>query len=49
MCISALDRATTTTLLERVAEELARVLRERAREEREAAQYAEFAENELSL
>jgi len=49
VCISALDRSTTTTLLERVSEELARVLRERAREEREAAQYAEFAENELSL
>jgi GTPase len=49
VCISALDRSTTTALLERVSEELARVLSERAREEREAAQYAEFAENELSL
>jgi len=49
VCISALDRATTTTLLDRVSEELARVKAERAREAREAAQYAEFAENELSL
>ena len=49
VCISALDRSTTATLLDRISEELARVLRERAREEREAAQYAEFAENELVL
>ena len=49
VCISALERETTTVLLERVSEELAKVLSERAREEREAAQYAEFAENELSL
>jgi len=49
VCISALDRSTTTTLLERISEELARAIAQRAREEREAAQYAEFAENELSL
>jgi GTP-binding protein HflX len=49
VCISALDRGTTTALLERVAEELAKARVERERLEREAAQYAEFAENELSL
>jgi len=49
VCISALDRSTTTTLLERISEELARATAQRAREAREAAQYAEFAENELSL
>jgi GTP-binding protein HflX len=49
VCISALDRNTTTSLLTRVSEELARVLSERAREAREAEQYAAFAENELSL
>ncbi|MEO8905327.1 MAG: GTPase HflX [Polyangiaceae bacterium] len=49
VCISALQRETTTALLDRVSEELARVLRNREREAREAAQYAEFAENELGL
>jgi GTPase len=49
VCISALDRGTLTTLLERVSEELAKARVERERLEREAAQYAEFAENELSL
>jgi GTP-binding protein HflX len=49
VCISALQRETTTQLLDRISEELARVLSERARAAREAAQYAEFAENELSL
>lgn len=49
VCISALDRSTTVTLLERVAEELANILRDRARAAEEAARYAEFAENELSL
>jgi GTP-binding protein HflX len=49
VCISALERSTTLTLLERVSEELAKARVERARLEREAAQYAEFAENELSL
>ncbi|HEY3666671.1 MAG TPA: GTPase HflX, partial [Polyangiaceae bacterium] len=49
VCISALQRETTTHLLDRVAEELAKVLSEKAREAREAVQYAEFAENELSL
>ena len=49
VCISALDRGTTHVLLARVAEELTRVLSERAREAREAEQYAAFAENELAL
>ncbi|MEO6603894.1 MAG: GTPase HflX [Polyangiaceae bacterium] len=49
VCISALDRGTTTSLLERVREELAKARATRERQEREAAQYAEFAENELSL
>jgi GTP-binding protein HflX len=49
ICISALDRNTTHALLIRVAEELARVLSERARAAREAEQYAAFAENELAL
>ena len=49
VCISALNRDSLTQLLDRVSEELAKVLSERARAEREAAQYAEFAENELSL
>ncbi|MES1177216.1 MAG: GTPase HflX [Myxococcales bacterium] len=49
VCISALDRATTITLLDRISEELAKSRVERERLEREAAQYAEFAENELSL
>lgn len=49
VCISALDRGTTLTLLDRVSEELARARVERERLEREAAQYAEFAENELSI
>ncbi|MEO7034335.1 MAG: GTPase HflX [Polyangiaceae bacterium] len=49
VCISALRRETTATLLDRVSEELARVLSEREREAREAAQYAEFAENERGL
>ncbi|HEX3773912.1 MAG TPA: GTPase HflX [Polyangiaceae bacterium] len=48
-CISALDRKTTFGMLERIAEELARVHGERAREAREAEQYALFAEHELSL
>jgi GTP-binding protein HflX len=49
VCISALQRETTTHLLDRVSDELAKVLSEKAREAREAAQYAEFAKNELSL
>ncbi|HTA88130.1 MAG TPA: GTPase HflX [Polyangiaceae bacterium] len=49
VCISALDKTTTLTLLVRVAEELSKALSERAREAREAEQYAAFAENELSL
>jgi len=49
VCISALDRSTTQALLGRVADELAKVLSERAREAREAEQYAAFAENELSF
>lgn len=49
VCISALDRSTTTLLLERIAEELTRILRDRARAAEEAARYAEFAENELNF
>ncbi len=49
VCISALDKTTTLTLLSRVADELSKALSERAREAREAEQYAAFAENELSL
>jgi 50S ribosomal subunit-associated GTPase HflX len=49
VCISALDRGTTSALLERVSEELAKARVERERLAREAAQYAEFAENELSI
>lgn len=49
VCISALDRSTTTLLLERIAEELSRILRDRARAAEEAARYAEFAENELNF
>ncbi len=49
VCISALERNTTQALLERVSDELAKARVERERQEREAAQYAEFAENELSL
>jgi GTPase len=49
VCISALERDSTRQLLEQVAVALAKVLSERAREAREAAQYAAFAENELSL
>jgi GTPase len=49
VCISALNKSTTLALLTRVSDELAKVLSEREREAREAAQYAAFAENELSL
>ncbi len=49
VCISALDKKTTVTLLERVAEFLADVAAQRAREAEEAERYAAFAENELSF
>jgi GTP-binding protein HflX len=49
VCISALNRATTKRLLERVGNELGEVLNERAREAREAEKYALFAGNELRL
>ena len=49
VCISALDKKTTVTLLERIAEFLADVAAQRAREAEEAARYAAFAENELSF
>jgi len=49
VCISALDRASTTRLLNLVAEKLETVLATRAREAAEALRRAEFEANELSL